>query len=85
MEQHQQINTLLAQLSNNKESNSFELLEKLANLVYDHLRYEERQLFPFMEKVLTNDQLQTIGKQLSNDHSLPLKDEYKDEFWVNHK
>ena len=82
VEQHKQINTLLAQLSNNKEKNSIEQLEKLANLVDEHVRYEERQLFPYMEKALTNEQLEMIGKQLNDDHPLPLKNEYKDEFWM---
>ena len=39
--QHKQINKLLAQLSKNIEGNSNEQLEKLANMVDDHVRYEE--------------------------------------------
>ncbi len=82
IEQHKQINNLISKLSNNIEANSNEQLEKLANLVDDHVSYEERQLFPHMEKTLSDEQLEAIGKQLNDEHALPLKDEYKDEFWI---
>lgn len=82
IEQHKQINNLISKLSNNIEANSNEQLEKLASLVDDHVRYEERQLFPHMEKTLSDEQLEAIGKQLNDEHALPLKDEYKDEFWI---
>ncbi len=82
IDQHKEINKLVAKLAKNTEDSANGQLETLANLVDDHVRYEERQLFPYMEKVLTNEQLEAIGKQLNADHSLPSKDEYKDEFWV---
>jgi hemerythrin-like domain-containing protein len=80
--QHKQINKLLAQLSKNIAGNSNDQLEKLANMVDDHVRYEERQLFPYIERVLKNEQLEAIGKKLNDKNTSSLKDEYKDEFWV---
>lgn len=82
IDQHKQINGLIDELAKNTQNHSYEKLEKLANLVDDHVRFEERQLFPFMEKTLTNEQLDEVGKNLDEDESLPLKDEYTDEFWV---
>ncbi|HEY9341683.1 MAG TPA: hemerythrin domain-containing protein [Hanamia sp.] len=56
----------------------YDELSALADSVDDHVRYEERKLFPFLEKELTKQQLETIGNQISVE---PLKDNYKDEFW----
>jgi hypothetical protein len=47
------------------------------------LRYEERELFPHLEDVLSYEQLEWIGKKLKDDHTLEMKDEYTDEFWIN--
>ncbi len=68
-------------LSKNAGPNQAEQLEKLADLVDDHVRYEERELFPHIEKTLKPAQLEAIGEQL-NKHPSILLDEYEDEFWV---
>ncbi|MEO6683474.1 MAG: hemerythrin domain-containing protein [Ginsengibacter sp.] len=57
-------------------------LSRLADMVDDHVRYEERILFPYLEKKLTDMQLEEIGKQLSD---VPIKDNFEDEFWVMKK
>ncbi|MEJ7826806.1 MAG: hemerythrin domain-containing protein [Segetibacter sp.] len=57
-------------------------LSALADLVDNHVRYEERELFPHLEKVLTNEQLESIGKQISTQCDPSLKDKFADEFWV---
>ncbi|HEX5024559.1 MAG TPA: hemerythrin domain-containing protein [Agriterribacter sp.] len=59
-------------------------LTSLAEFVYAHVRYEERELFPNLEQVLTNEQLENIGKQLSEKHSTS-KDDFADLFWLNKK
>ena len=51
-------------------------------MVDDHVRYEERQLFPYIERALKNEELEAIGKKLNDKNASVLKDEYKDEFWV---
>lgn len=81
IKQHKEINSLVSRLSKNTDANQAEQLEKLADLVDDHVRYEERQLFPHIEKTLKLGQLEAIGKQLDEEHPLS-KDEYEDEFWV---
>lgn len=55
---------------------------QLAQMVDDHVRFEERVLFPHLESVLSEDQLEEIGKQLPNK---PLGDHYADEFWKKPK
>ena len=81
IEQHKEINSLVSKLSKNTDANQSEQLKKLADLVDDHVRYEERQFFPHIEKTLKPVQLEAIGKQLNEEHPLS-KDEYEDEFWV---
>jgi len=56
-------------------------LMRLANLIDDHIRYEERKLFPHLEKVLSGKQLEEIGKKL-NAQPCPLTDDFEDQFWI---
>jgi len=82
LEQHKEIKNLLDELLNNAEYNAKKQLETLANLVDDHVRYEERELFPHIENSLTDEQLEAIGKKLNTSQQLPVKDVYTDEFWI---
>lgn len=52
---------------------------KFADTVNDHVRYEERVLFPHLEKVLSEEQLQKISAALSPEAII---DGYEDDFWV---
>ncbi|MDP4284550.1 MAG: hemerythrin domain-containing protein [Bacteroidota bacterium] len=54
----------------------------LADMVDEHVRYEERILFPHLEKELTETQLQNIGLRISGE---PLKDNFEDAFWEKPK
>lgn len=58
-------------------------LSILADTVDAHVRYEERTLFPHLEQTLSQEQLETIGKQLKQEQALP--DDYKDAFWIKEK
>lgn len=59
--------------------NQINQLSALADMVDEHVRYEERILFPHLEKELTEEQLENIGKRISEE---PLKDNYEDTFWI---
>lgn len=56
-------------------------LKELADAVDDHVRYEERILFPHLEQVLTPAQLETVGKSLTEHQEVP--DDFQDGFWMN--
>ncbi|MFT3677623.1 MAG: hemerythrin domain-containing protein [Chitinophagaceae bacterium] len=58
-------------------------LEQLATKLDDHIRFEERELFPHLEHKLTTEQLTIIGAALKELHASPADDCYADEFWVN--
>lgn len=60
----------------------YSMLERLANAVDAHIRFEERKLFPHLENVLDENRLVEIGKILEMSHQTVDKDEYKDEFWA---
>lgn len=57
-------------------------LNNIAELVTNHVRFEERLLFPHLEKILTPEQLKNIGHELNNMLDEPLQDNYSDEFWI---
>ena len=84
LDEHTQIAALIKGL-NTGEDNAANQLSTLADTVDNHVRYEERQLFPHLEQVLTDEQLNSIGKQLAADHDPTLKDDFADEFWLKNK
>ena len=53
----------------------------LADAVDNHVRYEERELFPHLENVLTEEQLKEIGSKLQTTANAVCNDEFTDEFW----
>ena len=53
----------------------------LCDLLNTHIRFEERELFPYLEKILTPEQLDHIFEQLEK-HPVHCEQEWKDEFWV---
>jgi hypothetical protein len=55
-------------------------LQIVSDTVDNHVRYEERELFPHLENILTEDQLKQIGNELQRTHVV-CNDEFSDEFW----
>lgn len=55
-------------------------LKMLADAVDNHVRYEERELFPHLENMLTEEQLKEIGRKLQTAANV-CNDEFTDEFW----
>ncbi|MCC6720983.1 MAG: hemerythrin domain-containing protein [Bacteroidia bacterium] len=63
------------------ESNilSIENLKEIAQVLENHVRFEERQLFEEIQKAATNTQLDEI---LKNSKEIKFIDNNKDEFWA---
>jgi hemerythrin-like domain-containing protein len=57
-------------------------LNGVADAIDNHIRFEERTLFPHLEKIFTEAQLENIGAQLEEPGNAQAKDNYPDEFWV---
>ena len=45
------------------------------------IRYEERDLFPYLEQTIPPTALEDIGKKIAEIHHKE-KDDFKDEFWL---
>ena len=75
--EHAQIRDLIISLDKEPDSNSLQLLAEVIN---NHIRFEERQLFGYAEENLSSEQLDEIYKALPDDSHC--ETEWKDEFWV---
>lgn len=82
IDEHGQIKAQINTLLNSSEMEDETGLALLADMVDKHVRYEERELFPYLEKTLIHEQLETIGKQLNLRKPSTLKDDFEDEFWI---
>ncbi len=81
IEEHEAIQQGVDALNQLPEENTADALAKFADQLDKHVRYEERELFPHLERTLTEAQLEAIGRQLNALPADPLKDDYEDEFW----
>ena len=80
--EHAKIRDLISSLDKEPDSSS---LQSLAGFIDDHIRFEERKLFPYAEKVLTPEQLTEIYNHLPHDPTCdtdPIASGWKDEFWM---
>lgn len=80
VKEHKQIQEVIEDLGGYSKLNEKKLLTEIADMVDEHVRYEERELFPYLEQKLNKEQLETIGRELQKNH-LSLQDDYTDIFW----
>jgi hypothetical protein len=78
LQEHVEIKSLVDSITKNKSPEK-SLLLSLADEVDNHIRYEERELFPHLEAAFTQEQLIKIGEQLNAAPSTA--EGYTDEFW----
>ncbi|ADY50704.1 hypothetical protein Pedsa_0118 [Pseudopedobacter saltans DSM 12145] len=78
-QQHLQINGIISQIkdSDNPQKTIF---QTLIDRVNQHIRLEEREVFPFLEKTLSKEELEKIGETLKNEKD-DFADDYHVEFW----
>ena len=80
--EHEVIKGLILSLDKDPDEGSLKLLAENIN---NHIRFEERQLFPYAEQVLSPEQLNEVYNHLSKDlhcDTDPMVIGLKDEFWV---
>jgi hemerythrin-like domain-containing protein len=75
--EHDHIRELILSLDKEADKNTFIVL---ANFISDHIRFEERELYGYLEQVLGKDELDVIFLKLE-EHPVHFA-EWKDEFWV---
>lgn len=82
MTQHRSLEQLMLQMEDEKNI-SEELLTTFADQLKEHIRFEERTVFPALEQLLAEDELISIGKQLNKNEKFI--EQWKNEFWINKK
>ena len=71
--------TLRELFKNLHDKPDYEKLNQLADLLDQHIRFEERVLFPHLEKTIPVEELEKIGKALVAEPHV--EDVWEDEFW----
>lgn len=77
--EHNQIKQLVNQILINAETSINNAL-MLSEILNNHIRFEERELFPEIEKWATQSQLQAVASFLNKDVACPV---FLPEFWKN--
>ena len=71
LNEHKKLEDFYSKIYTKSEKWSFrqfrEKLNLFGELLEMHIRFEERELFPMIEKNLTDDQLKTLGENLNKD------------------
>lgn len=80
-EEHKQIRHLITEICDKKIYDN-SLFRQLANLVEAHVRYEERELFPYLETKLLEQKLGEVAKILTEKHDV-FNDTWQDTFWID--
>ncbi len=67
LDEHQQFAEIFAQIDP-LDSEVFVYVGRFGELLHDHIRFEERQLFPLIEELLSAEQLKEIERYLRREH-----------------
>lgn len=76
--EHTYIRELVITIDKDTDRHDF---TRLANLLETHIRFEERELFQYLEEHLTQQELSAIHEKLEK-HPVSVDEEWSDEFWV---
>lgn len=82
LKEHQQITEIIVSITSDNDEVEI-LVPILADAIDEHIRHEDRELFPLMESMLTLEQLKGIKKRMFDEYDPELKDDFEDEFWLN--
>ncbi|MBI5856698.1 MAG: hemerythrin domain-containing protein [Sphingobacteriales bacterium] len=78
LEEHDHIRELVLGLDDVADKRNLTIL---ADLLNHHIRFEERELFAWLEKNLATEQLEAIYKQLEK-NPVHFDESWKEEFWT---
>ncbi len=79
LKDHQIIVDLIEEL-NKADHGDYTVYEKFYTFLDRHIRFEERIVFPHLEKIISESTLSSIGYFLEKQHH-EFVDDFKDEFW----
>lgn len=81
IKEHEYIRELILGIDQEADREDF---IRLTNLLEAHIRFEERELFQYLEQQLSPDQLLVIFEKLEK-HPVSFDEEWKDHFWTREK
>lgn len=81
LKEHSEIKNLVLELTKPNIADKAGL-QILVDKVEAHIRFEEREMFPYIEKTLSDADLDKLGKLISDVHQ-PYEENYTNKFWVN--
>ena len=79
--EHKLIKQEIEGLTNHSARKFRKRLAALADMVDDHVRYEEKILFPHLQRRLSREQFEIIGRQIQEENRSCPKDLFEDQFW----
>ncbi|MFD2512512.1 hemerythrin domain-containing protein [Pontibacter locisalis] len=81
-EEHRLLHEIIEIICEGKKLNlTQDLFQTLQQDLIDHIRWEERELFPYLQAVVGAGELEITGKLLEQKHQLK-KDSFTPEFWI---
>lgn len=81
LEEHDEMNQLIQSLNTISAEKKISALAEIERKTNDHVRFEERVLFPHLEKVLSQEVLKQVEEDLKTLQPEPLQEDYDDTFW----
>lgn len=75
---HNKIDQIVKKIDS--KNNSVNYIEEFASLLNQHIRFEERQLFPIFEQETSTKKLQKVGEFLIQHHN-PVCEVWPNQFW----
>ncbi len=79
LREHQRFAELISFLKNHNTDHA-KLVQEFAELLEQHIRFEERTLFPLAEKLIPDNKLKEIGDYLHQEHR-PIDKSWPEPFW----
>lgn len=80
-EEHTLLKTQIEQIIDSGYRTTQTQLDTIAENLDDHIRFEERILFPHLESTLTKEKMESIGRSLIAGNKKIYLEDYADEFW----
>lgn len=81
IKEHSEIRNMVLELTKENMADKAGL-QTLADKLEAHIRFEEREMFPYIEKTFSEADLDKLGKLISSVHQ-PYEENYPNKFWLD--
>lgn len=78
LDEHEKMKKLIENIKS--DNSNLKIIEEFAILLNEHIRFEERQLFPLFEQEAGTEKLQEVGRFLKEHHN-PSCEVWPNQFW----